>query len=162
MLFTDPVDETIHFKHVVEKFYKDTVGKIYLLNTAFDTWADTLVFYEYYRDYSDFISLKTYKPLKNGYFVNKNKVYIWWGNSDGEMPIEIMGADAKTFVPFDSVDGGVDKNFVYYGGPPDEFKVIDGANPKTIRVLNPKRGCANCRNCYFMDDKDFYFDFKRI
>jgi hypothetical protein len=160
--FTDPIDDTIHFKHVVDKFYQDTVGKIYLLTSAFDTWNDTSVTYEYFRNYSDFISIKTYQALKNGYFINKEKVYIWWGNSDGEMPIEIKGADAKTFVPFDSIEGGVDKNFVYYGGPPDDFKVIEGANPRTIKVLNPTRGCGNCGNCYFVDDKHVFFAFKKI
>ncbi len=158
----DPIDDTIHYKHVVDDIYEDTVGKIFLRTYASENWNDTLVLYEYYRDYSDFIRIETYKSLKKGYFINQGKVYIWWGNSDGKIPIEIEGADAKTFVPFEGIEGGVDKNFVYYGGPPDDFEVLPGANPKTIMVLNPERGCGNCGNCYFVDDKHVYFGLKLV
>jgi len=33
-----------------------------------------------------FFDLKTYKKINRHYFIDKGKVYLWWGNSDGEFP----------------------------------------------------------------------------
>ncbi|MFC7773273.1 DKNYY domain-containing protein [Flavobacterium sp. GCM10027622] len=161
--FTDPVDDTLNFNKVIDNIYKDKKGKVYLLTGSFRPIAkDTAVYFEYYKDISDFLELKTYKSIKNGFFQNKNKVYIWWENSDGNYPIEVKGAHAKTFVPFDSICGGYDKKHVFYGGGPDDFEIIKGADPKTIKVVNPKKGCWNCNNCYFIDRKSVYFGVTKI
>ena len=161
--FTDPVDDTLNFKKVTGKIYKDKDDKAYILTVNFrPITKDTAVYFEYYKDFTEFIDLKTYKPLKNGFFQNKNKVYIWWRNSDGDYPIEVTGAHAKTFVPFDRICGGYDKKHVFYGGGPDDFEIIKGADPKTIKVVNPENGCWNCDNCYFIDRKSVYFGLTKI
>lgn len=161
--FTDPVDDTINYKKVVDNIFKDSTGKIYILNVCFrPTSNDTFLYKEYFKDVSDFLDVKSYKQIKNGFFQNKGKVYIWWTNSDGDYPIEVVGADPKTFIPFDSVGGGTDRQFVFYGGGPDDFKIIKGADPKTIKVLNPSDGCWNCGNCYFVDDKAVYYGLNKI
>lgn len=161
--FTDPVDDTTNFKKVVDNIFKDIKGKTYILNVCFrPTGNDTSVYIEYYKDVSDFLDLKTYGQIKSGFFQNKGKVYIWGSNSDGDYPIEVTGADPKSFVPFDSVGGGIDKQYVFYGGVPSDFEIIKGADPKTIKVLNPERGCWNCGNCYFVDNKSVYFGLTKI
>ncbi|MCO4292401.1 DKNYY domain-containing protein [Solitalea sp. MAHUQ-68] len=122
---------------------------------------DTLLTTQYFKDITDF-DLETFRTVKDGYFITKGKVYLWWGNSDGNYPVEVIGADPKTFIPFDSIAGGTDKKSVFYGGPPEDFSKIDGADPKTIKVLNPKRGCWNCGDCYFTDDKNVYYGLQKI
>jgi hypothetical protein len=172
--FYDPIDDTINYKLIVDKIYKGADGKLYLLDksvSAGKTYLmgqtssleiDSVILYEYFHDYSDFIDLKTYRLIAGDYFANNNKVYLWSPNSDGSFPVEVENADFKTFRPFDNVCGGTDKNYVFYGSPQDGIKIIDGANPKTIKVLNPKRGCWNCGNCYFKDDKKIFFSFAII
>jgi DKNYY family len=162
-VFTDPINDTINYKLIIDNIYKDTAGNVFRLCVAFNPVAsDTLLYLEYYRNYSDFINLATYRIIKDKYFSNKNKVYLWWGNSDGDYPVEIKDADPQTFTPFDNIAGGLDKNNVYYGGPPGDYEKIKGADPKSIRVLNPKQGCWNCGNCYFVDDKNVFFGLKKI
>jgi hypothetical protein len=161
--FTDPIDDTIHFKRVIDQIYRGDSNKIYLKTACFyPVNNDTLLFLEYYKDISEFLDLKTYGQLPEGFFQNKHKVYMWWGNSDGEYPMEVKGADPKSFVPFKNVGGGTDKNYVFYGGGPSDFEIIQGANPKTVKVLNPKRGCWNCGDCYFVDDKFVFYGFVKI
>lgn len=161
--FTDPIDDTINFKKVVDNVYKGDSGKIYILNVCGRPLGkDTFLYSEYYKDVTDFLDLKTYRQIKNGYFQNKGKVYMWWGNSDGDYPIEVVGADPKTFVPFDSVAGGTDRQYVFYGGVPSDFEIISGADPKSIKVLNPERGCWNCGDCYFVDDKNVFYGLTKI
>jgi len=162
-LFTDPIDDTINFKKVVDNIYKGHSDKIYILNVCGRPMGkDTFLYSEYYKEVTDFLDLKSYGQIKNGYFQNKGKVYIWWSNSDGDYPIEVTGADAKTFTPFDSVAGGTDKQHVFYGGVPDQFQIISGADPKSIKVLNPERGCWNCGDCYFVDDKNVFYGLTKI
>lgn len=161
--FTDPIDDTVNFKNVVDNIYKGGSGKVYILNVCGRPIGhDTFLFSEYFRDVTDFIDIKSYRQIKSGYFQNKEKVYMWWGNSDGEYPIEVTGADPDTFVPFDSVAGGVDKQFVFYGDIPGDFGIIEGADPKSVKVLNPERGCWNCNNCYFVDNKNVYYGLTKI
>lgn len=165
--FIDPIDDTINYKHVIDNIYKDTEGRVYLLNVSTSMIGDNILSdsslaTEYFRDYSDFIDLKTYRLIKDYYFANKHKVYLWFLNSDGTYPVEIEKADFKTFKPFDNVCGGTDINYVFYGSPQNGINIIDGANPRTIKVLNPKRGCWNCDNSYFKDDKNAFFGTKRI
>jgi len=161
--FTDPIDDTINYKKVVDNIFKDRSGKIYIINVCFRSMNnDTSIYLEYFKDVSDFLDLKSYKDIKKGFFQNKGKVYMWWSNSDGDYPIEVIGADPKTFVPFDNIGGGTDKQYVFYGGGPDDFKIIEGANPKTIKVLNPANGCWNCGNCYFIDDKTVYYGLNKL
>lgn len=96
--FLDPVDDTLNFKRVKENFYKDKQGKIYLLTQKFcEAHSDTFLNRQYFKDMSDFIDIESYKSLGNGYFINKGKVYIWRGNSCGEYPDEVEGADHLTF-----------------------------------------------------------------
>jgi hypothetical protein len=161
--FTDPVDDTINFKKVVDNIFRDRIGKIYILNVSFRPGSnDTSVYLEYFKDISGFLDLKSYRQIKHGFFQNKGKVFTWGSNSDGDYPVEVTGADPRTFVPFDSVGGGTDEYHVFYGGVPDDFEIIMGADPKTIKVLNPDRGCWNCGNCYFVDDKSVYFGLVKI
>jgi hypothetical protein len=162
-MFTDPIDDTINFKKAGENIYKDQDGKFYILTVCGrPTSSDTFLFLQYFKGVTDFIDIKSYSPIKDGYFQNKGKVYMWWGNSDGEYPIEVAGADPNTFVPFDSVAGGKDKHYVFCDGAPGDFKMIPGADPKSIKVLNPERGCWNCNNCYFLDDKNVYYGLTKI
>ena len=161
----DPVDDTIHYKHVVDKLYEDTSGKVFVLS-GFDEVerykGDTFARVEYYQDVSDVIDLKSYRHIKDDYFTSRGKVYIWWGDMEHTFPVEIEGADAESFQPFDSIAGGKDNAHVFFGGPPSELKVIKGADPKTIKVLKPKRCCWNGSECYFADDKNVFFGLKGI
>jgi hypothetical protein len=160
--FTDPVDDTVHYHRVKDNIFTDANGKVYLLNAFIVSFGDSLLAREYFRDYSDFIDLKTYRSIKHDFFVNRGRVYVWFSNSDGTYPVEIDNADFKTFKPFDNVCGGTDKNHVFYGSPLDSIKIIKGADPKTIQVLNPGHGCWNCDNCYFKDQKNVFFGCNRI
>jgi len=163
IFFTDPIDDTTNFKKVGDNIYKDESGEFYILNLCSNSISkDTFLFLEYFKNVTDFIDLKSYRQIKKGYFQNKGKVYMWWGNSDGEYPIEVEGADPKTFVPFDSVAGGTDKQYVFHGDIPGSFKIIQGADPKSVNVLNPERGCWNCNNCYFVDHKNVYYGLTKI
>lgn len=166
-LFINPIDDTINYKHVIDNIYTDADNRVYILNVSTSLIGDNIfsnssLATEYFRDYTDFIDLKTYRLIKDDYFVNNHKVYLWFLNSDGTFPVEIEQADFKTFKPFDNVCGGIDKNHVFYGSPQDGINIVIGANPRTIKVLNPKRGCWNCGNCYFKDDKNVFFGLKKI
>jgi hypothetical protein len=163
--FIDPVDDTVNYKKVIDNIYKDKKGNVYL-RTAFppdaEKQSDTFLMTEYFKDIGYFFDLKSYKYIKDGYFTTNGKVYMWWSNDAGEYPEEIPCADPVTFVPFDSVAGGKDKNHAYFGGPPDDFVIIKGADPKTLRVLNPKNGCWNGGNCYFIDKHSVFCGLKKI
>src|SRR5436190_23748315 len=53
--FKDPINDTVNFKKIVDNFYKDTTGKIYILTAClFPMSNDTSVVIEYYKDVSDF------------------------------------------------------------------------------------------------------------
>lgn len=162
-VFVDPIDDTINYKIVKSNFYTDRQNRVYI-RTAGTRITDTgtTILTEYFKDVTGFIDLSTYKELGNGFFICKEKVYIWWSNSDGVLAIEVKDADAKTFSPFDDVAGGVDNQHAFYGGPPGGFQIIEGADPKSIKVLNPKRGCWNCGDSYFIDDKNVLFGTSKI
>ena len=85
--------------------------------------GDTTIATEYFRDYSDFIEMRTYRLIKGNYFINKHKVYLWFSNSGGTYPVEIEKADFKTFRPFDTVCGGTDINYVFYGSPQNGLNI---------------------------------------
>ncbi len=161
--FTDPIDDKENYQLLFDNIYKDTANKLFRLCTAFNIInKDSLLSLEYYKDYSGFIDLSTYRPIKDNYFKNKGKVYLWWGNSDGDYPIEIKTANAETFVPFKDIAGGFDKTNVYYGKPPSAFEIVEGANPQTTKVLQPKTGCWNCGNCYFVDHQHVFYGAKKL
>lgn len=162
-IYRDPVDDTLNFRHIIDNIYQDASLRTFIKTVCFDpSNSDSIVYLEYFKDMTNFLDLKSYKQLKEGFFQNKGKVYMWWGNSDGDYAVTVKGADPLTFSPFDSVAGGTDLNHVFYGGPPVDFEIIEGANPKTIRVLNPDRDCWNCGDCYFVDDKHVFYGFKAI
>lgn len=161
----DPIDDTISYKWVVDKIYRDTAGSLFIRDMTIRPYGesgDTSIRYEFFKNFNEFLDLKTYRRIKGDYFTNNGKVYLWWGNSDGAYPIAFPGADPGTFQPFDKLCGGVDKEHVFYGGGPDDFEVIDGANPEKIEILNPSKGCDNCGNCYFKDEKHVFFGQKMI
>jgi hypothetical protein len=154
--FFDPIDDTIGFRKLVEDIYIRNDSRVFKRSIS-GNYAECKTFYEFFKDISSFIDTATYRILKGDYFSNKGKVYIWWANSDGDYPCEVVGADPETFEPFKEVAGGKDNIGVYYGGPPDNLKKINGANPATIKVLKKKDGCWNCSDCYFVDDKNVFF-----
>lgn len=161
--FFDPIDDTVNFKRVVDNIYIDYSSNVYILSICSKSISeDTFLYLEYFKKMTDFIDIKSYKKIKDSYFQNKGKVYMWWSNSDGDYPIEVTSADPETFIPFDSVAGGIDKQHVFYGGVPGDFETIDGADPKSIQVLNPEKGCWNCGNCYFVDSKNVYFGLTKM
>jgi len=162
LFFVDPIDDTVNYKHVVDKIYRDDAGAIYLRDVSVTGFGDSVIAHEYFHDYSNFIELKTYRRINDSYFGNKEKVYLWYSNSDGTYPLEIRDADLETFRPFDNVCGGTDWRFVFCGSPQGGVEIIDGADPETIKVLNPRRGCWNCGNAYFKDDKNVFFALKKI
>lgn len=156
----DPVDDTINYRKVSGVMYKDTSGKAFVLSVYQDARylaSDSSLFVQYYQDVSEQIDLKTYRLIEDDYFTTKGKVFLWWGDMQHSFPVEVIGADPNSFKPFDKLAGGVDKARVFYGGPPSDFQIISGANPKTIKILNPKKGCWNCGDCYFTDDKHVFF-----
>ncbi len=161
-LYIGLVDDTVNYKHIVDNIYKDSADKFYILTQAYDGkgGGDSLFTRQYYKNMSSFFDLKTYKKYNKHFFSTNGKVYWWWINSDGEFPNEVHGADPITFVPFDSVFGGKDKNYVYYGCPWG-VDTIKGANPKSIKVLGPyNHGCDY--DCYFKDDENVFFEFEKI
>jgi hypothetical protein len=163
LYFTDPVDDTVSFEKVVDNIYKGPNGKTFILTGGSRLIGnDTFLTVQYYKDVTDFLDLKSYGKLKEDYFQSKNKVYMWWGNSDGNYPIEVPNADPKTFEPFKDIAGGKDKQYVFYGGAPSNFEVIPEADPESIRILNPERGCWNCGNCYFVDNKHVYYGSNKV
>jgi hypothetical protein len=161
-IFTDPIDDITNFKKITDNIYKDIRGKTYILSACSRPFNDTLIIWEYFKEMTDFLDLKTYRRIKGDYFENKGKVYMWWSNSDGNYPIEAIGADPKSFIPFENIAGGIDNQNVFYVGVPDNFKIIKGADPKSIKILNPERGCWNCGNCYFVDCEAVYYGLNRI
>jgi hypothetical protein len=160
--FIDPIDDTTRFKLWRDNIYLDTSNQIFILTETFYfiPICDTAVTLQYYRNCSDFFDLKTYKLLKGHFFINKNTVYRWWGNSDGDYPHEIEGADAKSFIPFDSIEGGRDKYNVFYGNPIDGYKIIRGTNTKKIKVFSVGHNSHHSlyqESYYFVDNKNVYF-----
>ena len=165
--FIDPIDDSINFKRVVDDIFQDQQGKTYVLGSHFNPISkDTLLHLEYFHDITDWFDLKSYKKINGGYtnalFQMNDEVFQWWGNSDGPYAVTYKGADPETFVPFDEICGGKDSLHVFYGGLPGNFKIIEGANPNTIKILNPERGCCNCNNCYFVDEHAVYFGLNKI
>jgi hypothetical protein len=161
--FIDPVDDTTRFKLWRDNIYLDTSNQIFILTETFYFIPinDTTVTLQYYRNCSDFFDLKTYKLLKGHFFINKNKVYRWWRNSDGDYPQEIEEADAKSFIPFDSLDGGRDNYNVFFGDPIYGYKIIRGTNTKKIKVFSVGHGDSHDSlyeaSYYFVDNKSVYF-----
>jgi len=165
--FIDPVDDTTKFKLWRDNIYLDTSDHIFILTETFYVpKEDTAVTLQYYRNCSDFFDLKTYKLLNGHFFINKNKVYRWWRNSDGDYPHEIEGADSKSFIPFDSIEGGRDKYNVFYGDPIYGYKIIRGTNTKKIKAFSVSHGDRHNslyeESYYFADDKNVYFGNKLI
>ncbi len=100
----DAVDDSVHFKHVIDDFYIGDSNKVYLLTSYtsdaldfMDTIPDTLRTVAYFEDYTDIIDLKTYKKLGNDAFTTKGKVFIWWANDTHAYASEAEGADPATF-----------------------------------------------------------------
>lgn len=105
--YLDPVDDTVNFMKTVNPFYMDKYGRVYILTQRFcEAHNDTFLNKQYFKEVSDFIDLKSYKLIGRGYFINKGKVNIWRGNSCGEYPVEVTGADPATFrlIDRDSAD----------------------------------------------------------
>lgn len=156
--YYDPINDTIHYKKAIDSFYRGPGNKVYLLTQRIFTSSDTTLRVEYFRDLSDIIDLKTYKRIDHTFFLNKRKVYMWFGTSDGEYAYEIVDADAASFVPFKAVAGGTDKKHVFYWNfDKGKIEIIPGADPKNIKVLCPPDECWNCGNCYFVDNKQVFF-----
>src|SRR5688572_1495574 len=75
--YIDPIDDTINFKSLDDDIYTDSSGKVYLRTMSFRPLSnDSLAYYEYFKDITDFLNLKSYTQIKDGYFRNKGKVYI--------------------------------------------------------------------------------------
>ncbi|MBS1684692.1 MAG: DKNYY domain-containing protein [Bacteroidetes bacterium] len=163
--YIDPVDDTTTYKLISGKIYSDTAQKVFVLSIYQDPKSlgrDTTLFVEYFQDVTDQIDLRSYKVITDGYFTTNGKVYLWWGDMQHSYPVEVNGADPGTFMPFDSIAGGIDSRHVFYGGPPGDLEIIPGADPHSIKILNPKGGCWNCGNCYFADRSSVFFGLKKI
>lgn len=163
--FEDPLDDTVNYKRVSQDVFSDTAGKAFVLSQYEDgkyLRTDTSLIVAYFQDVSDAVDLRSYRAISDGYFTTNGKVYLWWSDMQHSYPVLIKGADPNTFKPFEKLAGGKDKSHVFYGGPPESFEIIPGADPRSIRVLNPKRGCWNCGNCYFADDRSVFFGTQRI
>jgi hypothetical protein len=154
--YIDPIDDTLDYRYFAKGIYIRNDGKVFQKSISGNN-IECKIFYEFFKDVSDFIDTNSYKVIDKDYFSNKGKVYMWWGNSDGSYPCEVEGADAITFKPFDEVCGGIDKSSVFYGSPTDEIRKIVGANPASIKVLNKRSGCWNCGDCYFADEQNIFF-----
>lgn len=72
--FTDPVDDTINFKKVVDNIFRDRIGKIYILNVSFRPGSnDTSVYLEYFKDISGFLDLNHTDKLSMASFKIKER-----------------------------------------------------------------------------------------
>ncbi|MDJ1471457.1 DKNYY domain-containing protein [Xanthocytophaga flava] len=159
--FVNPIDDTTDLKMIGNQIYQANDGKVYL-RTLYPHRYKRDHYVEYLKDITDFLNIADYRELDKGYFTTKGKVYMWWSNDGGHYPVEVKVADPGTFVPFDSIAGGKDKAHVFYGGPPGNMDTLPGADPATIRVMNPKRGCWNCGDCYFVDAKHVFWGLQPI
>lgn len=177
--YVDKIDDTKNYKLLVDNIYKDTANRIYIKSCYSSILpkiheenddstglikglsSDSLIKVEYYKDFTNFFDLKTYKKINGKYFINKGKVYLWWFNSDGDYPILVNGADPKSFIPFKKIAGGIDKNHVFFWGTLTDFDNVYVANSKKVKVLYPRSGCWNC-NIYFHDDEHVYYGTKII
>ncbi|MGB0430792.1 MAG: hypothetical protein ACPGLV_09985 [Bacteroidia bacterium] len=168
--FKDPVDVTIHHSHFADKIYtKD--DSAFVLSTRTMPYRDLnekndrtrqYVAVEYFQDITYWFDTVSYFDIDGSFFSAKGKVLHWWYNSDGTYVVSAKGANPKTFVPFEGISGGKDDKHVFYDGLPSNFKIIEGCDPKTVRVLNPERGCGNCGNCYFVDKHSVFFGLNKI
>ena len=153
----DPVDDTVHYRKVADQIYQDTAGSVFRLcavGRPYNDGRDTGISYEYYRDYTGFIDLKSYKVIKDWFFINRDSVYFWKPTTDGDNPMEIYDADPHTFIPLDQ-DIAKDKSHVFcFNG---RFDIVEGANPRTIHILYTKSGKG-----YLADDENVFFGTKRI
>ena len=164
--FVDPVDDTVNFKKWADNIYLGKENGIFILSkTLYSHSADTIVMIENFKDFSSFFDLKTYRLLAKTFFTNKGSVYTWWLNSDGYYPVAVPGADAATFVPFENsygefVNGGIDKQSVFYGDPANGYTIIKGLRSSTTKVYKLKRACEECY--YFNDGIDVFFGSQQI
>jgi len=159
--FLDPIDDNINFRIFTDSIYVDKEGKVYVRNTS-GAGIECKMFYEFFKDVTEFVDTLSYKKIRGNYFANKSKIYMWWANSGGSFAVEIKGADPTTFQPFDEVCGGKDNKRVFYGSAVDGINIIKGANASTLKTLNPADGCWDCGNCYFVDDKNVFCGTKII
>ena len=112
----DPIDDFENFEKAIADFVTQSNRVFRKARTHFSCGRE-LVDIEYYQDFTGRIDLDSYKEYDKVYFTTMNQVYFWWVNSSGHLMIPIVGADPKTFKPFDGICGGKDKNGVFYGCP---------------------------------------------
>jgi hypothetical protein len=117
---------------------------------------------EYFQDITSWFDTESYFDIDGSFFSVNGEVGHWWYNSGGTYVVGVIGADHESFTPFKSIAGGYDKSHVFYDGLPSNFKIIEGCDPKTVKVLNPERGCYNCGNCYFVDKHSVFFGLNKI
>jgi len=83
-------------------------------------------------------------------------VYFWWVNSDGHLMIPINGADPETFVPFDNICGGRDKNSVYYGCPNRGVFNLNLPKHSKYEFIPKENNYWNSPNHYLIMDQKKY------
>jgi hypothetical protein len=166
VIVLDEVDDVTHYKHIADKFYRDTAGTIFSLCFAVRPAGenhDTTILYEYYKEQPEFKDLRTYRKINSELFSCRDTLYFWWSNVDGDYAFPVEGADPKTFVPFiHSNIGGKDSHHVFFRSSLTVFEMIKGADPKTIVPLEIKPGYAISGKCYFKDGQSVFFGTQKI
>lgn len=99
------------------------------------------------------IDLASFKVLDHGgyYATDKNHVYIWETNSDGEKIYPLQGADARTFESF-GYRWGMDKEHVY-----KESQWLKGLQPNQMKWICLDDSSSSIRYIDVLADSDQVF-----
>ncbi len=150
----DRVDDTLSYVSFQEDLYQDSLGQIFIKcedkSSRVKSDCD-LISIEYFKEITAFIEPETYKLLEKDFFTNKDKVFIWWKNSEGRFPVEIPGAAPNTFIVTKEFCCGYDDTAIYYGDPAFKINKIVVNKPESIEILDSSTSCWNCRFNYIRE-----------
>lgn len=151
----DPIDDFTNFIVTDFAFVKRD-NKLYKKSKTHRRCNGKFIDVEYYQEFSNQIELDSYKAYNDMYFTTKGKVNFWWVNSDGYHIIPINDADPNTFIPFEDICGGKDKNGIYYGCPNRGVYQLDIPVNSEYEFVPKKDNYWNSPNHYVIIDSKVY------
>ncbi len=120
--------------------YYDSTLTIYLNDSTFERPLNTI------------LDIKSFTCFNSSeYSKDKNRVYYFYGNSDGGNRVIVHKADPLSFKSLCEYRWGIDKNYVFYKGD-----IIKGVNIKQIQVLYSPDTTDHFIN-YIKDDKNVFY-----
>lgn len=139
--FLDPVDDTVNFKRVATygygySLYKGPDGKAYLTYVNQVRGKNNTTTDFEYLEASPNIDTDAYKDIGNDFFISNNKVWFWFWGDYGYYPLEVFGADPKTFASDKGYPkSGRDASHQYVYCDSEGFKIIDDADLASFEQL---------------------------